>query len=719
MLHPLLAAAGLFAAAGPTVFEPRGQTPYLSPEESLKTIEIQDGYRLELVLAEPVIRDPVSIAFDGNGRMYVAEMRTYMQDIDGKDELTPRSRVSRHESSRRDGRFDKHTVYRNDLLLPRQLLPLDDRVIIGETNTDDLFIYRDTNGDGIADQKQDFYRAGPRGGNLEHQPQGLLWSLDNWLYSTYNAYRLRWTPKGALKEPTASNGGQWGVAHDDDGTIWWSNAGGERGILNFQTHVAYAAFDLPEQQPPGFREVFPLVGIPDVQGGKIRFRPTDNTLNHTTGTCGQTIYRDVRLPGMQGDVILPEPVGRLIRRIKVEKRDGITYVRNAYDNDKSEFIRSRDPNFRPIYSTTGPDGAIYIVDMYRGIIQEGNWVRPDSYLRPVVQAHGLEKNFGRGRIWRLTHPSFKPGPQPRMLDEKPAAWVRHLAHPNGWWRDTAQKLLVVRGDRSVLPALTKMARSDGNELARMHALWTIEGLEAVDPPLLTAAFADKSPRVRATAVRVAESYLKDKGEHPLRQQVIALSGDPDARVVIQVLGTARRLRWQWHEILIRETATASESHGVKMIAPRLLETPDPVAWKTLKPAEVKVLQRGRAIYDELCFACHGPDGTGSPLQGAPERTIAPPLKGSKIVVGPVDLPVGVLLHGLTGPVDGKAYDALMVPMRDNDDAWIAGVLSYVRNAFGNKAPLVAPEEVARLRARTAARTQPWTTDELPKILSTP
>ena len=121
-----------------------------------------------------------------------------------------------------------------------------------------------------------------------------------------------------------------------------------------------------------------------------------------------------------------------------------------------EFIRSTDPNFRPVNVSTAPDGTLYIVDMYRGIIQEGNWVRPGSYLRPVVQKFQLDKNFGRGRIWRLVHQDFKPGAQPRMLDETPAQLVAHLEHPNGWWRTTAQKLLVLRQDKSVVPALKEI-----------------------------------------------------------------------------------------------------------------------------------------------------------------------------------------------------------------------------------------------------------------------
>src|SRR5690606_16400661 len=125
----------------------------LSPAASLATMELPPGYRLEPVLTEPNIIEPVMVAFDGNGRMYVAEMRTYMQDADATGEQEPVSRVSRHEDTDGDGIYDVHTVFADGLLLPRILLPLDDRVIIGETNTNDLYVYRDSDGDGVADEK--------------------------------------------------------------------------------------------------------------------------------------------------------------------------------------------------------------------------------------------------------------------------------------------------------------------------------------------------------------------------------------------------------------------------------------------------------------------------------------------------------------------------------------------------------------------------------------
>src|ERR1700761_5503691 len=170
------------------------QVPILTPEEEQKTFQLPEGYKMELVLSDPDIKEPVLAVFDGNGRMYVAEMRTYMQDIDGNNEHDPKSRISRHESTKGDGVFDKHTVYLDTLVLPRMVLPLDDRVLVNLTDTADITVHRDTKHDGVADESKVWFTGGSRGGNLEHQASGLVWGLDNWIYSTYNSYRLRWNP---------------------------------------------------------------------------------------------------------------------------------------------------------------------------------------------------------------------------------------------------------------------------------------------------------------------------------------------------------------------------------------------------------------------------------------------------------------------------------------------------------------------------------------------
>jgi mono/diheme cytochrome c family protein len=360
--------------------------------------------------------------------------------------------------------------------------------------------------------------------------------------------------------------------------------------------------------------------------------------------------------------------------------------------------------------------------MYRGIIQEGDWVKPGSYLRPVVEQNQLDKNFGRGRIWRLVHKDFKPGPQPRMLQEKPAQLVKHLAHPSGWWRDTAQKLLVLRGDKSVVPALTKMARSNPEHLARIHALWTLEGLDALDPSLVREKLNDKDPQVRIAAIRTSESLYK-KGDHSLVPDVTALAKDPDVNVVLQALLTAELLKLPDWKRLLESTVAANQAYGVqKLIGPLVngasVRAPAPVQDYT--PEEKKRVAQGGIIYNQLCFTCHGPDGKGTPMQGGkPGETMAPPLGGSRTATGYRDGIINVVLKGLNGPVNGKNYTAQMVPMESNDDEWVAAVASYVRSHLGNHATLISPAEVANVRVAMKKRTEPWSLDELLATLPQP
>ncbi|MEO1824922.1 MAG: protein containing Coagulation factor 5/8 type, partial [Roseibacillus sp.] len=437
-LLPLIFTAPLFAEPGDTVY----QKGFLSIEEAQKSIELQDGYALDLVLSNPDIHEPVAMAWDGNGALYVVEMRTYMQDADAAGEQTPKSRISRHEDTTGDGIYDKHSIFIDNLLLPRAVLPLDDRIMVHITNTLDLWTYRDTDNDGVADEKIKIYEGGRRGGNMEHQPSGLIWNLDNWIYITYENKRYRFTNGKLEVEKLPRGGGQWGIGMDDAGRNYYSAAGGEKPAFYFQQPIAYGALDLPGQEANGFREVFPIADVPDVQGGRRRVNKRGG-LNNFTGCAGQGIYRGDRLPAdLKGDLIIPEPVGRLIRRAKVTRKDGRTVLSNAYPG--TEFIRTRDINFRPLWATTSPDGAMMVIDMHRGIIQQGNWTRPGSYLRGVIDKWGIHKNVQQGRIYRLTHDTFRPDKQPRMLDETTEELVAHLSHPNGWWRDTAQKLIILR-----------------------------------------------------------------------------------------------------------------------------------------------------------------------------------------------------------------------------------------------------------------------------------
>lgn len=695
----------------------RPKTPFLSPEEELKTLQLQDGYFLELVVAEPIIKEPVITVFDGNGNMYVAEMRSYMQDIDGSGKFDPISRVSMHQDTDGDGKYDKHTVFADNLILPRIVLPLDNRIIIGETNTLDLYCYEDTDGDGVSDKKELWYKGGPRGGNLEHQPSGLIWSMDNWMYTTYNSYRLRFRNGKVEKEKIPGNGGQWGLTQDDDGKPWYVNAGGERGPLNFQWPIQYGGSKAPGEFVGDYKVVWPIDNVPDVQGGPRRVRE-NNTLNHFTATCGQAIFRGDRLPEeVRGNLFFSEPVGRLIRRTVISKKGGLSYLSNPYEADKSEFIRTKDPNFRVVNMDTGPDGTLYIADMYRGIIQEGNWVRPGSYLRGIVQQHRLDENYGKGRVWRLRHKDFKPGPQPRMLEETPAQLVKHLSHPNGWWRDTAQKLLIIKGDKSVVPALKDLVKSGSTIEAKLHALWTLEGLDSLDNETVTGASQDKEGRVRATAIRVSEALYK-AGDKSVTELVYSLAKDSNPNVKIQALLTAKYLQFEdWKAKADEITKGDTSDAGLQLRFALLSEPSKNHSSRKFSKDEVKLVNAGKTIYSQLCTSCHGADAKG---QKNGPLMMAPPLVGSMRVNGPKEISVNIVMHGLSGMVDGKNYPGgLMVPMGSNGDKWIASVLSYIRTHFGNSSSTITEKEVAKVRSKTKDRKTPWTLEELAKAYPMP
>ncbi len=672
------------------------------------------------MLADPDIEEPAQIAFDGNGRMFVLELRGYMQDKDGNGELLPVGRISMHEDRNNDGVYETHHVFVDHLIFPRFVMPLGkDAVLTKESNADEVWKFTDTNGDGVADKKELFATGFGRLANVEHQESGLMWAMDNWMYSTVNAVRLRWTPNGVLKEPTGSNGAQWGVTQDNYGKLWFQ-AGASGMPAYFQFPIEYGQFRNPDEFEPNLSITWGApVLISDMQGGMGATRQPDGSLARATGAAGNDVYRGDRLPkDMIGDYFYGEVVARIVRRMHPVETEGLTQLRNVYP--LSEFIRSTDPLFRPVDMTTAPDGTMYITDMYRGIIQESQWSGPGTYLRARVEQYGLDKVIDHGRIWRLTYEGMgRDTTQPHMLDETAAQLVTHLTSPNGWWRDTAQQLLVMKQDKSVVPALKQMFLSSDNQLTRIQALWTLEGLDAADAVIVRGAMKDQDPQIRQQAIRVSETLYKG-GDKSFGADYRAMAKDPDVDVAIQAMMTLNTLKVADAKPTIQATKTANEAKGVQLVADTILNNETGAgaglfgANPPVRTAEQQaVLEKGKTIFNELCFSCHGDDGHGTPKAGAAEGvTMAPPLAGSPRVTGHRDYVINALLDGVTGPIDGDTYTEVMVPMGQNPDDWIAAIGSYVRNSFGNEGDLITPADVARVRKADANRKTQWTTAEI-------
>lgn len=693
----------------------------VSANEEKKSFVLKPGFHMDPVLSEPQIREPAAIQFDGNGRMYVLELRTYMQDIDANGELMPTSRISRWEDKDNDGVYETGVVFLDSLVFPRYVVPFGPNAILSmESNEDHVYKFTDVDGDGKADKKELFASGLGRSGNVEHQTSFLTWALDNWMYSTYNSKRIRWTPDGVIQEPSGNPWGQWGVTQDNYGKLWFQDGAG--GVpQGFQFPIAYGNFSVKGQWKDGFRIPYSLIKLADFQPGMKEANP-DGSLNNVTGAAGSDVYRGDRLPKeLVGQYFYGEPVGRIVRQVNSENVEGLTYIQNSYIDSKSEFIQSTDPLFRPVDMATAPDGTLYIVDMYRGIIQEGNWTQEGSYLRTKIQQYQMDDVIGNGRIWRLSYEGMPRNTEkPRMYEETSAELVRHLENPNGWWRDQAQQIMILNQDKSIVGDLENMAKTSDSELARIHALWTLEGLNSLDLSLVRALMKDPNPNIQIQALKASETLYK-YGEKSLASDYQEMAKSSDPNVVIQALFSAYILKIDQVEDLMKSTLASNQAQGVQLVSTQILEKIEEAkkaASIKYAPEELALFTKGKSIFDSYCSTCHGPKGLGSP---AGDGLIAPAFSGSQRIQGHPEYAVKTLLHGLTGDLEGKEYEGVMIAMNMNDDEYIASVLSYIRNDFGNEGSFITPEYVAQIREETKDRDANYSFDELihevPKALA--
>lgn len=674
--------------------EPKSPVLPLYPGEEATKFLLQKGYKIEPILTEPQIEQPGAIAFDGNGRMYVLELRTYMLTADSEGTLEPVSRISRWEDKDNDGVYESGTTFVDKLIFPRFVLPYGkDCILTMESDADNVYKYTDTNGDGKADKKELFTNKYGRSGNVEHQQAFMYWGMDNWLYSTVNAFRVRETPNGVIREETGFNRAQWGVTHDDEGKLWFQ--GGASGVPSyFQFPIHYGNFTVENELAEGFEVPYGApVKIADMQGGMDEVRQPDGSLNRVTGSAGNDVFRGHRLPkSLSGQYFYGEPVARIIRQIDPVVSEGLTTLHNAYQDSKSEFLRSTDPLFRPVDMATAPDGTLYVVDMYHGIIQEGQWTQKGTYLRTKIEQYQLNKVVGLGRIWRITYEGLeRDKTKPKMFTESPAQLVKYLEHPNGWWRDKAQQLIVLSRDTSVQPQLETMVLNHRNNLARFHALWSLEGLGVLSTEILGKLLNDPNPRMRIQALRASEGLYKS-GKKILLFDYIQLLKDPDTDVAIQAMLTSKAVQIPDLETNITTAMASHTAKGVQIVGEQILNPPQVRGFGAGSGPELtenqrKLLEKGAVIFNELCVQCHGADGTGTPLGNG--LVMAPPLTGSTRVQAHPEYTIKTVLRGLEGPIEGKTYPGgIMVGMEEQSDEWIAAITSYIRLNLTNEASLV-------------------------------
>jgi mono/diheme cytochrome c family protein len=351
-----------------------------------------------------------------------------------------------------------------------------------------------------------------------------MWAFDNWIYSGHYSAKFRWR-NGTWERGLTTSRGEFGLSQDDWGHFYNNSNSDQLRADVIPTHYLGRNPNYPRARGRSVgvardQAVWPARVTPGINRGYLPEMLRDYKLKNFTAACAPWIYRADLFPAeFYGNAFVCEPAGNLIKRNIITSERGTLKAREAYE--QREFLASTDERFRPVNFTTGPDGALYICDMYHGIIQHR--ISVSKYLEDQVKSRGLDKPVRMGRIWRVVPENVKRPASPQLSQETPAQWVAHLSHPNAWWRETAQRLLVERADATVVPILEQMAAHGKTPLGRMHALWTLEGLQRLDWQLAARALEDADPLVRATALRVGEGFLRDEERLELIPKWIARS----------------------------------------------------------------------------------------------------------------------------------------------------------------------------------------------------
>jgi putative membrane-bound dehydrogenase-like protein len=556
----------------------------LSPREELMSFRTLKGFKVELAACEPEIVDPVAMAFDENGRLYVVEMRGYPNEGVGTGKITT-GRIKLLEDRDGDGFFEKSTVFADGLRLPTSVMPYKGGVLV--CNPPDILFMKDTDGDGRADKQRVLY-SGFNLSNIQQMVNSLQWGLDNWVYgcaglsggTVHSAERaeaplvelrgrgIRFHPDipGSL-EPT-SGGGQFGLAADDWGH--WFTATNSQHLRQMVLPDEYlrrnpflpvraVTLDIPDHDAAcKVHRISPFEAWRVERTTRRKGGPEAKGLPSTelvpggfiTSACSPLVYRADLFPKRYyGNTLVCDPANNLIHR-DVLVPAGAKFVARRADSD-CEFLASSDNWFRPVNLVLGPDGAVYVADFYREVIET-----PLSLPDDIKKRLNLESR-GRGRLWRIVPETGARRGRPDLGKAMPATLVSSLSSPNAWWRLTAQRLLVERQDKSVVAALHDVAQNSSLPQGRLHALWTLQGLGSLEDAEIERALKDDEAGVRENALRLAEPRLA-RSER-LRKAVAARVDDSVPHVRLQLafaLGEAddAELAAAWARLARRDAA---------------------------------------------------------------------------------------------------------------------------------------------------------------------
>ena len=483
--------------------------PFLDKDQALKSFEVADGFVLENI-AEENVHQPVSLSFDADGRAWVVEMTNYMLDVASTDENKPAGRIKVLEDSNGDGKLDKTTVFLDKLILPRACAVTSDGLLYA--HADQLFFIKRGGKDGLTPvgEPELIDKDYARGGNAEHKANGLLLGRDNWYYNAKSDNRYRRVHGKWVKEETAFRG-QWGISQDDAGRLYHNSnsvtlSGDSTRPNLFRHHPQYTPKHRISSRV-GTNRIYPIRMNPGVNRAYQGILDKSGKLVNCTAAAGMTIYRGENFPKeLYGTAFVSIPCGNLIKAMSVE-HDSSNKPKGSFPFKEKEFIASTDEWFRPVNIYTAPDGTLWVIDMYMGLLQHTTYMT--TYLRKQYVSRGLDKpKPNNGRLYRVRYEANKVSEVPKMSNATIADLQANLSHVNGTVRDTAQRLIVERitspdgtEDYKEWNKLNTKASYSG--LGLLHALWAYEAMNWIPNNLIEQALDSDNSDIVNSALELA------------------------------------------------------------------------------------------------------------------------------------------------------------------------------------------------------------------------
>lgn len=721
------------------------QAGFKETEVSLESYSIENGFNLEVLAAEPLLKAPVAIDFDSNGRIWVAQMPGYMNDLQGTGETDPSGSIVILEDLDNDGIVDHSKVFMDSLVMPRAIAHVYGGLLYAEPP---YLWFVDIEADKPVNKVMvdSIYAVE---GNPEHQPNGLELNIDNWIYNAKSNFRYRRQNGVWKKEPTTFRG-QWGITHDNFGRLYYNdNSRILLGDYVLPNTIIDNNYFVPKSSVDKLltndQRVYPAFAGSVNRGYAKGVLNSDSILVKATAACSPLVYRGgVFTKEYEENVFICIPEGNLIKRALLTFKGDSVIAKQAWQG--KEFLTSTDEGFRPVSLKNGPDGNMYIVDMHRGMIGHHAYMSP--YLRDKAKAKELDTIVNFGRILRVSHDNTRVGKMPNFDALNGSELVSLLQSDNGWIRDRAQHFLVFKEFKDVIKEVEVLALNTENPHNQIHALYVLEAWHALSFDLLAKIIEKSGSETSAHALVLSKKFTIDENieqagilfKNVLNRNDLGLDVYLGSIIGNWIQLNEARFTPIMMEILKRrmESATISDAIiGGLALVDSIIYNNEAIMDSLKHTAFVNKLARsivdkksdkknaiftkvvthedtrtsGAKMFFQICASCHGADGKG--IDG-----LAPPLMGSEHVKNTERLAL-IMLHGLEGPVhvNGEEYNInLAMPGLIRNESIsntdIANIISYVTNAFSDNPKGLSTTRIQELRSVKSTTGMEFTEKEL-------